>query len=87
MEQMAVDGESADVVIMDPPRSGSTEAFLHAAAHMSPKRIVYISCNPETQARDLHVLKDLGYVAREVWPYDFFPWTGHIESVVLITRT
>ena len=87
MEQMAAEGESADVVILDPPRSGSTEAFLQAAAHMSPKMIVYISCNPETQARDLRVLKDLGYVAQEAWPYDFFPWTGHIETVVLMTRT
>ena len=81
MEQMAAEGESADVVIMDPPRSGSTETFLRAAAHMSPQRIVYISCNPETQARDLYVLKDLGYIAQEAWPYDFFPWTGHVETV------
>ncbi len=81
MEQMAADGERADVVIMDPPRSGSTERFLRAAAHMGPDRIVYISCNPETQRRDLQILKELGYSAQEAWPYDFFPWTGHVETV------
>ncbi|MCR5005063.1 MAG: 23S rRNA (uracil(1939)-C(5))-methyltransferase RlmD [Clostridiales bacterium] len=87
MEQMASEGERADVVIMDPPRSGSTEVFLRAAAHVSPQKIVYISCNPETQRRDLLILKDLGYIAQEAWAYDFFPWTEHVESIVKLTRS
>ncbi|MCR4950134.1 MAG: 23S rRNA (uracil(1939)-C(5))-methyltransferase RlmD [Solobacterium sp.] len=86
MEQMAADGETADVVIMDPPRSGSTEQFLDSIARLGPDRIVYISCNPETQRRDLQHLQELGYTAQEAWPYDFFGFTKHVETVTLITR-
>lgn len=84
--QMAAEGEKADVLFMDPPRSGSTEEFLNSAAQMGPAKIVYISCNPVTLARDLAVLKRLGYETKEVYPVDMFPWTGHVECVVLLSK-
>ena len=86
MVQMAEQGEHADVVFMDPPRAGSDEAFLSSVVKLAPERIVYISCNPETLARDLKYLVKQGYVAGEAWPYDMFPWTGHVETVVLLSH-
>jgi 23S rRNA (uracil1939-C5)-methyltransferase len=86
MTQMAEQGEKADVVFMDPPRSGSDEAFLSSVVTLSPKRIVYISCNPETQARDLEYLTHHGYRAEGAWPYDMFPFTSHVETVCLMSR-
>ena len=71
MSHMAARGESADVVFMDPPRSGSTEEFIDAVALMQPKRVVYISCGPDT-------------LAREAWPVDLFGWTEHVETVCLL---
>lgn len=86
MVQMAEQNEHADVVFMDPPRSGSDETFLKALLRLKPERIVYISCNPETQARDLKFLTANGYVARGAYPYDMFPFTVHTECVVEIQR-
>lgn len=86
MVQMAEQGEQADVVFMDPPRAGSDEAFLSSVVKLAPERIVYISCNPETLARDLKYLKKKGYVAEEAWPYDMFPWTTHVECITCIQR-
>ena len=86
MSHMAARGESADVVFMDPPRSGSTEEFIDAVALMQPKRVVYISCGPDTLARDLKVFAKHGYRAKEAWPMDLFGWTGHVETVVLLGR-
>lgn len=85
MVQMAEQGEHADVVFMDPPRAGSDEAFLSSVVKLAPERIVYISCNPETLARDLKYLVKQGYVAGQAWPYDMFPWTGHVETVVKLS--
>ena len=85
--QMAEEGEHADVVFLDPPRSGSTPEFLSAAAKLAPSRIVYISCGPDTLARDLKLLRELGYKAEEAWPYDLFGWTKHIETVCLLTHS
>ena len=82
MTHMAARGESADVVFMDPPRSGSTEEFIDAVALMQPKRVVYISCGPDTLARDLKVFARHGYRAKEAWPVDLFGWTEHCEVVV-----
>ena len=76
----------ADVVIMDPPRSGSTPEFLNSLLQIQPSRIVYISCNPETQARDLQLLLKGGYQVKETAAYDLFPHTGHVESVVSLHR-
>ena len=86
MSHMAARGESADVVFMAPPRSGSTEEFIDAVALMQPKRVVYISCGPDTLARDLKVFAKHGYRAKEAWPVDLFGWTGHVETVVLLSQ-
>lgn len=86
MTQMAAAGEQADVVFMDPPRAGSDEAFLSSVLRLGPRRIVYISCNPETQARDLSYLTKHGYRAEGAWPFDLFPFTEHVETVVLMSR-
>ena len=74
------------VLLMDPPRAGSTEEFLRAAVQLAPERIAYISCNPETQVRDLGFLKQFGYGVRTVQPVDMFPHTDHIETIALIER-
>ena len=83
---MAEQGEKADVVIMDPPRSGSTEEFMDAVGKLGAGRVVYVSCNPETLARDVGYMKKLGYRAVEAWPVDMFPETDHVETVCLLTR-
>lgn len=86
MNGMQADGAQTDVIFMDPPRAGSTEVFMQAAAAMKPQRIVYISCNPETLARDLAWFKQHQYKAEKIQPVDMFPWTTHIETVCLLTR-
>jgi len=86
MSHMAARGESADVVFMDPPRSGSTEEFIDAVALMQPKRVVYISCGPDTLARDLRMFAKHGYKAKEAWPVDLFGWTEHVETVCLLSK-
>lgn len=86
MKQMAAEKQSADVVFLDPPRSGSTEQFLDAMISMSPKKVVYISCNPETLERDLAYLVKRGYEAKIAIPVDMFPGTEHVETVVLIEK-
>lgn len=86
MTEMAAAGESAEVVFMDPPRAGSDEAFLSSVVTLAPKKIVYISCNPQTQARDVAYLRKHGYQAEGCWPYDLFPMTVHVEAVVLLSQ-
>ena len=83
---MAEQGEKADVVIMDPPRSGSTEEFMDAVGKLGAGRVVYVSCNPETLARDVGYMKKLGYRAVEAWPVDMFPETDHVETIVLLSK-
>ena len=83
---MAEQGENADVVIMDPPRSGSTEEFMDAVGKLGAGKVVYVSCNPETLARDVRYVKKLGYRAVEAWPVDMFPETDHVETVVLLSQ-
>ena len=78
--------DEVDVVFMDPPRAGSDEAFLSSVVTLAPKRVVYVSCNPETLARDLLYLTKHGYRAQECQPVDMFPWTKHIECVVALHR-
>ena len=84
--EMAARGETADVVIMDPPRSGSTKAFMDSIARMGVKRVVYVSCNPETLARDLRYMRELGYAGIEGWGVDMFAFTGHCEVCVKLER-
>ena len=79
-------GIRPDVVVVDPPRAGCTETVLRTFANMKPQRIVYVSCNPATLARDLAILKDLGYLAQEVQPVDLFPQTSHVENIALLMR-
>lgn len=86
MQKAANQKERFDIVIMDPPRSGSTDAFLKSLAMLKPKQVLYISCNPETQMRDLLVLKKLGYVSECIQPVDMFPQTEAIESIVVLKR-
>ena len=86
MVQMASQNAHADVVFMDPPRSGSTEEFMDAVAILNPDRVVYVSCNPETLARDLAYFKKKGYRAEKAWAVDQFPMTGHCETVCLLSR-
>ena len=83
---MAEQGENADVVIMDPPRSGSTEEFMDAVGKLGAGKVVYVSCNPETLARDVRYMKKLGYRAVEAWPVDMFPGTVHVETVCLLSK-
>ena len=75
-----------DAIIMDPPRAGSTPEFLSGAANLAPERIVYVSCNIVTQARDLGILRERGYHIERVSPVDMFPHTKHVESVVTLER-
>lgn len=86
MEKMAAKGEKADVVFMDPPRNGSTEQFMKSAVTLAPQKIVYISCDPQTQARDLKYLTKHGYKAMGAYPYDMFPFTKHAENIVLLVK-
>lgn len=85
-EDLAARGEWCNTVIMDPPRAGSDERFLRALLSLLPERIVYISCNPETLARDLKILTDGGYKAKRAVPVDMFPMTRHIETAVLLSK-
>ena len=81
---MAEQGEKADVVIMDPPRSGSTEEFIQSVAKIKPEKVVYVSCGPETLARDLGVFRKMGYEAKVAWGVDMFPQAAHVESVIMM---
>lgn len=86
MEGMVSEGERADVVFMDSPRTGSTEKFLTSMVKLGPSRIVYISCGPDTLARDLEFLTKHGYVTRKIQPVDMFSFTEHCEVVCLLTK-
>jgi 23S rRNA (uracil1939-C5)-methyltransferase len=86
MTQMSQEDESLDLVFMDPPRSGSDDAFLSSLIKLAPKTVIYISCGPDSLARDLKVLTNNGYKVKEMFPYDMFPWTDHVEVVCRLTK-
>lgn len=86
MRDVSKSNETVDIVIMDPPRSGSDEKFLSALRKLAPKKIVYVSCNPKTQRRDLIELTNRGYKVDKIQPVDMFPQTYHVETVCLLTR-
>ena len=86
ISEAAAAGERADVIFMDPPREGSTPQFIESVARMAPKRVVYVSCNPETLARDLALLTKKGYRVEGSTPVDMFPHSEHIETVVLLSK-
>ena len=76
----------ADVVILDPPRAGCEQSLLEAVVKAAPERIVYVSCDPATLARDIKWLGEHGYEFKEATPCDMFPWTGHVETVAVMER-
>ena len=86
MQKLAKEGNAPDVVMMDPPRAGSDQKFLQSLLMLKPKRVVYVSCNPETLARDLRVLVDGGYQAEWATPVDMFPGTEHVETVCVLSK-
>lgn len=86
MKALADKGEHADVVFLDPPRSGSNEIFLSSLCQLAPKKVVYISCGPESLARDLAYLTKHGYHVVQIQPVDLFPMTEHVETVVLMSK-
>ena len=86
LPNLAKNGLTADVIVLDPPRQGCERQVLEVAAAIKPKRMVYVSCDPATLARDLGILQELGYKTVEVQPVDMFPQSGHVECVVLMTR-
>ena len=86
MLAMSEQGEKCDVVFMDPPRAGSDKKFLSSLVKLAPEKVVYISCNPETQQRDLYYLTKNGYEVKKIQPVDMFPYTSHVETVVLLSQ-
>jgi 23S rRNA (uracil1939-C5)-methyltransferase len=86
MPRLYKEGIRPDVIVVDPPRAGCTPVVLETIARMNPTRIVYVSCNPASLARDLKILEDLGYKAKEAQPVDMFPQTSHVETVARIEK-
>lgn len=85
-EQLVNAAKNADVVILDPPRAGCDERLLDAVAELAPERIVYVSCDPATLARDIKLLTEKGFKFVKAKPHDMFGWTGHVETVVLMSK-
>ncbi len=79
-------GEKPDVIVIDPPRKGCDSALIATIAAMRPKRVVYVSCDPATLARDLKLFRESGYKTETVTPADMFPGTAHVETVVLLSK-
>ncbi len=86
MSALAEEGEKLDVVFTDPPRAGCSRRFLASLVKLAPAKVIYVSCNPETQARDLQYLTANGYKVDRIRPVDMFPFTRHIECVVRLRR-
>lgn len=86
MEKMAENGEHADIVFMDPPRTGSDKKFMSSVVKLDPAKIVYISCGPETLARDLEYFTKHGYDVKKIQPVDMFSFTDHCETVCLLGK-
>ena len=86
MKKLAKEKHKVDVVIMDPPRSGSTKQFMDSVKILNPKQVVYISCDPTTQIRDIQYFKKIGYHTHTMYLYDMFPHTRHVETVCLLSR-
>lgn len=84
--EAAKENVKIDVVLMDPPRAGSTVQFMKSVCTLAPEKVVYVSCNPETLARDLTYFAKNGYKVKKIQPVDMFPHTNHVETVVLLSR-
>jgi 23S rRNA (uracil1939-C5)-methyltransferase len=87
LEEIAEEGEKVDVVVLNPPRKGCDESVLQRVAGLSPRKVIYVSCSPESLMRDLDIMKKLGYVCREIQPVDMFPQTVHVENVALLEKS
>ncbi len=87
IEEVGEDGKKVDMVVLNPPRKGCDEQVLKKAAALAPARIVYVSCSPDTLARDLNLLHGLGYQTGEIQPVDMFPQTPHVENVALLIKS
>lgn len=87
MVKLADEGKKIDAVIMDPARAGADMPFLSSLVKLSPEKVVYVSCNPQTLARDLSYLTKNGYKVKKIQPVDMFPHTSHVETVCLLSRT
>lgn len=85
-KQLKENGEQPSVVLVDPPRKGLSPELISTIAQMQPKRVVYISCDPATLARDCELFENTGYKVIEVTPFDMFPRTAHVETVVLMSK-
>ena len=86
LPEMIKQGSRPDVIVVDPPRKGLEPAVIEAIAKAAPDRLVYISCNPATQARDAALLKEQGYLIQKIQPVDMFPYTSHVETVVQLSK-
>ena len=86
MEDFAQQGIKADIIIADPPRKGCEPEFLHAIGKIAPEKFVYISCNPDTLARDIAILKEYGYCLEKAKPFDLFAYSTHVECVSLLRK-
>lgn len=86
-KKLKEEGIQPDVVIIDPPRKGCDSALLDTIAQMNPRRVVYVSCDPATLARDLKIFSQLGFETQEITPVDMFPRTAHVECVAKLSRT
>lgn len=86
LPKLVSEGLRPDVIMMDPPRKGAEESVLRAIAECAPKRVVYVSCDVHSQARDVKLLTALGYRLEKVQPVDMFPFTEHVENVALLTK-
>ncbi|MCA9765802.1 MAG: 23S rRNA (uracil(1939)-C(5))-methyltransferase RlmD [Carnobacterium sp.] len=86
MVEWSKQGRKADLVVVDPPRKGLEEAFIDAVIEIAPAKMIYVSCNPATLARDVALLIEGGYTAEKIQPVDLFPQTSHVESVTLLTK-
>ena len=87
LPEMVAQGKRPEVVIVDPPRKGCDRELLEAIIKAKPQRVVYVSCNPSTLARDVRILADCGYLVREIQPVDMFPQTHHVECVIMMTNS
>lgn len=85
-ETLKAEGLAPDVIIIDPPRKGCDKSLINTISDMNPKRVVYVSCDPATLARDLAMFSELGFIAQEATPVDMFPRTAHVECVAWLKR-
>lgn len=86
MLQWSDEDMKADLVVVDPPRKGLEPSFIEAVVKMQPTKMIYVSCNPATLARDLALLNEGGYSVEKIQPVDLFPQTHHVESVTLLVK-